>query len=138
MSYGLDFRKKVISYYEENGGSQRKAAKIFGINISTIKRWLSKVRKGENLDAQYQNCGRQHKIDEAQVEEIRVLVEADPSITLQELCAHFAKEYKQNVGLSTMCRVLKRLNLRRKKMQRTSPEKDTERVKKNRRISSRN
>jgi len=41
MCYSLDLRKKVISFIE-NGNSITKAVRIFGINRTTVYRWLDK------------------------------------------------------------------------------------------------
>ncbi|MDE5075714.1 MAG: IS630 transposase-related protein, partial [Trichodesmium sp. St5_bin2_1] len=43
MPYSLDFRQKVINFVE-NGGTITKAAHIFGIEIASIYRWLSRPK----------------------------------------------------------------------------------------------
>ena len=43
MPYSLDSRQKVINFVE-NGGTITKAAHTFGIEISSIYRWLSRPK----------------------------------------------------------------------------------------------
>jgi len=85
MCYSLDLREKVISFIE-NGNSITKAARLFGINRTTVYRWL----------------------DKPNLEPIRV-VRKYPDKTLKQRAQEFG------VVPSSIYYQLKRLNIRRKK-----------------------
>ena len=62
MPYSLDFRQKVINFVE-NGGRITKAAHIFGIGITSIYRWLSRLKLSAT-----QVKSRQRKLDWKELE----------------------------------------------------------------------
>jgi transposase len=114
MSYSVELRIKAISSYEKGMGSQKKVASIFGIGLSTFKRWVQKKKNGETLVPSTIGLGRPKKISVQGIETIKEWVKKDPSITLNELSKAYYKKYKVRVSLSMLCRELKCLNLRYK------------------------
>ncbi len=132
MSYGIEMRAKVLMSYNEGEGSQEEVANLYGISLSTFKRWIHKVRHGESLKPTTEKNSRPRKIDKEGEEIIRRLVERSPSITLEELSKMYYEECEVIVGSSILCRILKELNLRHKKLSTQSIEKDKVDVQKKR------
>jgi len=100
MCYSLDLRKKVISFIE-NGNSITKVARVFGINRTTVYRWLDKP----NLEP-IRVVRRKRKIDIARLEQD---VAKYPDKTLKQRAQEFG------VVPSSIYYQLQQLNIRRKK-----------------------
>jgi transposase len=130
MAYSVELRLKALSAYEAGMGSQTKVAGIFGIGVSTFKRWVQKKRKGDSLKPSTIGLGRPKKINSQGIETIKELIKQNPSITLNELSKGYYKKHKVTVSLSMLCRELKYLNLRYKKLSIQSEEKHSEKNKK--------
>ena len=132
MAYGLELRERVIGAWNHGEYTQVDLADVFGISISTLKRWLCKVRHGEGLEPKSNQSGRPRKIDEKGEETIKQLVRENPSITLKELSKAYYKRHKIRVDKSILSRSLQELNLRYKKLSVKSVEKETLEVQKKR------
>lgn len=132
MAYSLDLRQRVLSSYESGEGTQSEIADFFDINISTLKRWLTRKKSGDSLIPQKGNRGRPGKINAMELEELRQIVEAKPSITLAELSALYLKKRQISIGSSVLSRALIKLNLRYKKLSIKAIEREAEEVKKKR------
>lgn len=128
MTYSLDLREKAINAYETSVHSQQTTAQLFGISITTFKKWLKKKRMGENLAPCSTRSGRPKKITAAGANTINRLVESNPSITLNELSKAYYKKYKVKLSVSMLCRELKELNLRYKKLSLCAAEKEREEI----------
>ncbi len=130
MSYSLDLRIKVLSYYESNEScSQNEAAKLFGISLSTFKRWLSKIKAGEDLNQNTEGRGRPSALDEPSMKLIQEIIGLNPCITLRELSEKLNEIKEIKVGKSVLSRALQTLNLRYKKLSVKAVEKESEQVK---------
>ncbi len=134
MSYSVELRLKAISAYEKGLGSQKKIASMFQIGVSTFKRWVKKKKNGKSLTPSTVGLGRPKKITEQGVATLKAWVEKNPSITLSELSKAYYKKHKVRVSLSMLCRELKSLNLRYKKLSIQSEEKLSEKNKKKRSV----
>ena len=132
MAYGLELRERVIGAWNQREYTQVDLADVFGISLSTLKRWLCKVRHGEGLEPKSDQSGRRRKIDEKGEETIKQLVKENPSITLKELSEAYYKRHKIRVDKSILSRSLQELNLRYKKLSVKSVEKETLEVQKKR------
>lgn len=130
MAYPVELREKALEAYEKGVGSQEKVARLFGLGISTFKRWVKKQNAGEDLNPPITRSGRPKKITASGREMIKNLVEANPSITLSELSEAYYEVYKEKLSVSMICRELKLLNLRYKKLSLYAAEKCSDKIKK--------
>ncbi len=130
MAYPIELREKALKAYNNGVGSQETIAKLFGLGISTFKRWVKKQQKGEDLNPPKTREGRPRRIKSKGREFIQDLVNKNPSITLNELSERYYKKYRIKVSLSILCRELKLLNMRYKKLSIQSIEKTSEENKK--------
>ena len=138
MAYSVDLRQQVLSCYESGEHTQEDVADLFEIGVASLKRWLSRKRKGEDLGTRTKNSGRKNKINDTGLETIKELIKNNPSITLGELSEMYFKKHKVSVGNSILSRALKKLNLRYKKLSVQAVEKESDLIKKKRRIFVRN
>lgn len=126
-AYSLDLRQKIIETYENESISQRKLAKRFRVAPSFVTRLLKQYRQTGELSPK-PRPGRPRKLSLEQIELIQSLVEAQPDITLGELCEALKAQVGVRVSTPTMCRVMKHLNLTRKKKSLHPSAKGSERV----------
>ncbi len=126
-SYSLDLRQKVIETYENEPISQRQLAKRFRVAPSFVTKLLRQYRETAQL-APKPRPGRPRKLKPEQFQVVQALVNAQPDITLGELCQALHEQVGISVSEPTLCRVLKQLQLTRKKKSLHPSEKQSERV----------
>ena len=81
MSYGEDYRRRVIAFVNE-GGSKREAARLFKVSRETIYEWL---RRGDDLSPRFAKT-RQRKLDK---DALRRHVREHPDALLRERATVF-------------------------------------------------
>ena len=119
MAYSTDLREKIVRAYDEGLGSQRDIAELFGVSRSFVEKLLHRRRTTGQITALPHGGGRTALCQAKEQELVRRLIEKEPDATLDELCE--VVEHKRNVRVSrpTMSRVLRRLDLSRKKSRST-------------------
>ena len=112
-AYSEDLREKIVDAIGR-GMPKAQAARTFGVGISTVKRYVSKARRGESLEPG-KAPGKRPKMDER----LRKLLEEDlkerPFVTLRERCDYVEAISGLSVRRSTMCRAIARIGSTRKK-----------------------
>ena len=134
FSYPVEMREKAVKAYLEGKGTQEEIADIFGIDVSTLRRYLI-LYESEGDVSPKPHPGRLPTLEE-DLQWIKGQVEAKPDIELKELCALLSEQRGKVVSVPTMCRACQRLDLRRKKKSYTAAEQDREEVKKSAEITS--
>ena len=122
--YSLDLRQKVVSKYNSGELTQDEVSKLFGIGLSTFKRWHTMYETTGNLEPITEKTGRPAKIDQDGFSIIEKAVTLNNTITLEDLSNLYFKKCKVRVGKSILSRALAKLNLNRKKLSIRSAEKD--------------
>lgn len=112
-AYSEDLRRKIVDAIER-GMPKAQAARTFGVGVSTVKRYATKVQRGEPLEPG-KAPGKRTKMDE----KVSKLLEEDlkerPFVTLRERCDYVEAIGGVSVSRSTMCRAIARLGKTRKK-----------------------
>ena len=112
-AYSEDLRRKIVDAIER-GMPKAEAARTFGVGISTVKRYASKIQRGEPLQPG-KAPGKRPRMDE----QVRKLLQEDlherPFITLQQRCDYVEAISGVSVSRSTMCRAIARIGSTRKK-----------------------
>ena len=112
-AYSEDLRRKIVDAIER-GMPKAEAARTFGVGISTVKRYASKIQRGEPLQPG-KAPGKRPKMDE----QVRKLLQEDlherPFITLQQRCDYVEAISGVSVSRSTMCRAIAWIGSTRKK-----------------------
>ncbi len=135
FSYPVEMRKKAVNAYLEGKGTQEKIADIFGISVSTLRRYLVRyASEGDVAPKSYP--GRLPTLDEEDLEWVKRQVAAKPDIELKELCVLLSQQSGKTVSVPTMCRACQQLDLRRKKKSYYAAEQDRDEVKKSGKITS--
>ncbi len=118
-AYSEDLRRKIVDAIER-GMPKAEAARTFGVGISTVKRYASKIQRGEPLQPG-KAPGKRPKMGE----QVRKLLQEDlherPFITLQQRCDYVEAISGVSVSRSTMCRAIARIGSTRKKGDESPP-----------------
>ena len=81
-----EVRQRAINAYLNGEGSQALIAKMYGIDLSTFQRWLQRYRKTGRA-APLPRGHNPPALDDAQMEQLSMLVEQTPDATLEQLRA---------------------------------------------------
>jgi transposase len=113
-AYSEDLRQKVVQAVEQRGVSKSQAARLFGISLSSVKRYVRLANQGKSLTPR-KGGGRPPKADEA----TRKLLEEDirrrPEATVAQR-RHFLMSFAgRSLSEPTLRRLLKRMGFSRKK-----------------------
>ena len=96
-------------------GSQRALADIFGVSLSFIEELLRRHRTTGAIAPKPHAGGQRPRLDGAAQAQVHQLVHTQPDATLEELCTRVAEMTGICVSGPTMCRLVQRLGLPRKK-----------------------
>ncbi len=114
-AYSIDLRQKLLEAYERRLGSPRALAHVFGVSLAFVEKVLRQHRTTGTIAPKPHAGGQKPRVDEAAHGLLRQLARDAPDLTLHELCTRMATETGVRVSIATMCRVLQRLGLPRKK-----------------------
>jgi transposase len=114
-AYSVDLRQRIIAAYEAKEGSQRQLAKRFKVSLSFVRDLVRHYREQETVQPKPHGGGAAAKIGVEEQALIASWIKQQPDLPLRELCERLEKERSIRVGISTMWRVLKQMNLSVKK-----------------------
>ena len=121
-AYSEDLRKKIVGALLRGTGKSE-AARLFGVSLSSVKRYARTAREGRPLTPK-KNPGKRPKIGKS----ARVLLEADleerPAATLSQRRRFLQEVTGVLVSNSTASRSIKRLRYTRKKRSVGASERD--------------
>lgn len=112
-AYSEDLRKKIVDAIER-GMPKAQAARTFGVGISTVKRYATKLRRGESLEPG-KAPGKRPKIDERVGKLLEEDLKERPFVTLRERCEYVRAVSGVLVSRSTMWSAIARVGSTRKK-----------------------
>jgi transposase len=118
-AYSIDLRQKLVHACERRLGSQHTLAAFFGVSLSFVEKLLRRHRTTGDIAPKPHAGGQRPRLDAAADTLVRQLVRGNTDLTLAELCARVADARGVRVSVATMCRVLQRLGLPRKKSRST-------------------
>jgi putative transposase len=114
-SYSLDLRKKIIEAYEKRDRSQRELARSFGVARSFIQKLLKRYRETGSYAPKTRRVQTPPKLNQEQLEVLAKIVDNKNDATLSEIQEKLAQQTGVLIGISTVFRMLKKLNLSLKK-----------------------
>lgn len=125
----IDLRIRIVAAVQAGEHSLRQLAGLFNVNLSTIVRLLQRFRLTESVQPKSHGGGARSKLDAAAVARLLDAVRQQPDATLAEL--------RDRVGAAcsvmAIFRALQRHHITRKKKTTHAQERDTPRVRKQRR-----
>jgi len=113
-AYSEDLRQKVVEVVERRGTSKSEAARLFGISLSSVKRYTKLASEGEPLTPR-KGGGRPPIADDATRRLLEQDIRTRPSATIKER-RHFLMSFSgKSLSEVTVRRLLKRMGFSRKK-----------------------
>jgi len=118
MAYPMEFRLAVATMYEACGSSIEVAEEL-GCSESWVRRLMQRERETGSLEPKPPVRPDTSKLDEADLDKLKQLINKTPDMTLAEL----AKALGGKVSVPTVLRARKKLGFTRKKSRSTPPSK---------------
>jgi transposase len=111
----MAIRERFLEAYKAKEGSLRSLAERFMVGPATTNRWWRRYRETGGLEPG--RAGGQSKplLDEQDLESLHLLLDQDPTMTVEQLGERFVEEGGQPVSRSTLQRAVKKLGFTRKK-----------------------
>lgn len=106
-AYSKDLRLRVLDAVDR-GLPRREVSKLFGVSLSTIKRWVKRRKEGEDLEPK-PSTGRKRRIL-ASTEEKHALweqLEENDEATLEHHCELWERTQGVRVSITTMSRAIR-------------------------------
>ena len=110
----VEVRKRVVAAHREGKGTYAELADVFQVGEASVSRWLRLDRETGSLEPK-PPPGRAPKLDERGRAVLRELVEQDNDATLAELASRLHERTGVKLVVSTMCKVLAKMGISRKK-----------------------
>lgn len=127
-SLSLDLRTRIVALVEGGEQSLSELADLFAVDLSTIARLLQRYRNTGSVAPKPHGGGRPPKLDAQAVARLLELVQQQPDATLLEL----RDQLGSPCSVMTILRTLRRQRISRKKKTRHAEERDTPRVRQQR------
>jgi transposase len=113
-AYSEDLRLKVVKAVEEHGTSKSEAARLFGISLSSVKRYTRLASRGEALSPR-KGGGRPPIADDATRKLLEDHILKRPAASVKDR-RHFLESFAgKSISEPTLRRLLKRMGFSRKK-----------------------
>ena len=110
--YSEDLRRSIVRAVED-GIPKSAAARLFGVSLSSVKRYVRIARRGASL-APRKGGGRPPKTDQTTQKLLEGDVKERPTATVAERCRFLERTTGKILSASTVKRLLKRLGFSRK------------------------
>lgn len=126
--YSKDFRTKIIETKQKTNESIQEIANRFQVSYSFVNRLLKRYEAMASVEPKPHGGGKPPLLSSQQIDVLRQLVEEDNDATLQQLSVRLTEKTGIKVSIPTICRLLQKLELTRKKKTLHANEAQTERV----------
>ncbi|MFN8508985.1 MAG: IS630 transposase-related protein [Deinococcaceae bacterium] len=113
VTYSLDLRKRIVEKYYE-GYTIKEVAEIYNVSSSAVGRYLQ-LDDNNVLEPKKRGTKKPPRIDIADFENLRAMVQSMPDITLEKACQEWEKMYGVTVKKATMYRAFQRAGIKYKK-----------------------
>lgn len=84
MTYGIDFRERVVSYVQ-SGHTRKETCALFGISPNTLPLWEKQLEKEGHLNRKPRSCNPR----KLPLDRLEHYVEEHPDAFLREIAEHF-------------------------------------------------
>src|SRR5215204_5859955 len=111
--YSEDLRRRIVLAVEVGGTSKSAAARLFGVSLSSVKRYVRVAQRGASL-APRKGGGRPPKVDETVTKLLEEDVKERPAATVHERCRFLQSIMGKSLSLSTVKRLLKKMGFSKK------------------------
>lgn len=113
--YSLDLRQKIVDTYTDGNLTQPQLAKQFRVAYSFVRKLIKQYRETGDIHPKQRLEQSPTKLNIDQLNSLKLIVEANNDATLAELCDLLELKVGVRIGVTTMFRMVKKLNLTLKK-----------------------
>src|SRR5215211_2936073 len=113
-AYSEDLRKKIVQALTEQRMTKSEAARVFGVSLSSVKRYAKAVREGRSLSPG-KAPGKKPLLDEKAKRLLEADLEERPFAKLADRREYLQKVAGVSVSESTLSRALRKMGFGRKK-----------------------
>ena len=113
-AYSEDLRQKVVRAIQQREMSKSQAARLFGISLSSVKRYARLASQGESLSPR-KGGGRPPKADEATRKLLEEDIRTRPAATVADRRRFLESFAGKSLSEPTLRRLMKRMGFSRKK-----------------------
>jgi transposase len=114
-TYPIEVRQKIIDAVDQQLGTYKEIAEIFGVTERYIYKLLKQRRETGTLSPAHHGGGPTGKLNEEHLLTLAEMVARQPDATLEELRVQLHRETKVKVSISTVWRGLERIDFPQKK-----------------------
>lgn len=114
-AYSVDLRERVLAACARGEGSRAAVAQRFSVSTATVYNWLRQAREEDRRAPKPHAGGPAPRLDAEGLAVLQELVARQNDATLAEYAERLAARTGVQVSRPTLCQVLRRLQLRRKK-----------------------
>ena len=111
--YSEDLRERIVTAVT-GGMKKAQAARFFKVSLNSVKRYVKQWEESGTLEAK-PVPGRPPTLDAAKIAVVEAKRAAQPDTTLAEHAEHLYQTTGLSVSPATICRLLARQNITRKK-----------------------
>ncbi len=108
-AYSKDLRLRILDAVDRDI-PRKKVSELFGVSLSTIKRWVKKSREGKDLEPRHSTGRKRKRRILSTSEEKQALwkqLEENDEATLERHCELWEKKQGVRVSLATMSRAIR-------------------------------
>ncbi|MCA9646702.1 MAG: transposase [Myxococcales bacterium] len=121
-----DIRERVVLYRQKYGGTYEYIAEALGVGRASVSRILRLHRESGGVEPKPATGGYDSRLNEAAVDELIAMLEAEPDLTLERLADRWAEEHPELAcSRQTVGRLVRKRGYTRKKS-RSAPKNATE------------
>jgi len=91
QTYSVDLRRRIVAFVER-GHSRREAARVFDVSPSFVIILMRRYKTSGDLAGRSRGGARHDRLSR-HIETLAEWIEADPSLTLSEMCARLKQKY---------------------------------------------
>ena len=103
--------------YLRGDGTYEEVADQFNIGPASLRRWVRRMRERGHVEPDGHSGGRESKVPDDALTQLRAFVGEDPDRTVAEITAQWCRRMKVRMSRSAMLRALHRAGLTLKKSQ---------------------
>jgi len=113
--YPSELRQRVVDAIDNSLGTYEEIGEMFGVSQFFIYKLLRQRRHTGAIAPRPHSGGAKPKLKQSHLDVLTDLVATHPDATLDELRENLRKKTRNNVSISTICRVLTTHQITRKK-----------------------
>ena len=122
-----DLKERIVSWYYDDGQTMEQIATLASVSIGLVSNVISLYRNcGQVIAPDTLKNGRPSYLSVGDMSYLQAIVEANPSLYLDEIQERLATNRNLHVSIATVCRALQRIQLPRKLVSKTASQRDEE------------